>query len=308
MRWVVMGAGGVGGYFGGRLAEAGHEVWFVARGEHLAALQRDGLRVRSVLGELHIGQVRAVREAAEAGRADAVLFAVKSWQTEAAARALVPAVGPDTAVVSLQNGATAAEEVGAVVGMAPMLGGVCRIVAYRSGPGEITHAGAEPEVIVGELDGTGSARARRVVEALAACQGVTARLSGDIRREIWTKFLFISSVSGVGAVSRAPIGRLRAVAETRALVESAMREVEALARARGVALDPDVVATTLAFVDRLPAEATASMQRDLMDRRPSELEAQNGAVTRMGRAAGVPTPVHDFLYAALRPQELDARS
>jgi 2-dehydropantoate 2-reductase len=307
MKWIVMGTGGVGGYFGGRLAQAGHEVWFVARGVELAALRRDGLRVESVRGDFTIEPAHAVEDPAEAGVADVVLVAVKSWQTAEAAQALRPAVGPETSVLSLQNGATAAEEIGAVLGMAPMLGGVCRIMAYISEPGKITHAGIEPAVVLGELDGRRSERAQAVFAAFEGCQGVKATLSDDIRRDIWTKFLFIASVSGIGAVTRAPADRFLAVPETRRLLEAALREVEALARARGIALADDVVAKNLAFVEGLPAGATASMQRDVMEGRPSELEAQSGAIVRMGRDSGVPTPAHEFLYAALAPQERQAR-
>jgi len=307
MKWIVLGAGGVGGYFGGRLAQAGQEVWFVARGEHLEALRRGGLRVESVAGDFRVDGVRAVEDPAEAGSADVVLFAVKSWQTEEAAQALRPAVGPGTVVLSLQNGATAAEEVGAVVGMEHLLGATCRLVAYLAGPGAVIHAGLEPTVTLGELDGGRSERAERVAGALGRCLGVSAVLSDDIQRDIWTKFLFIAAVSGVGAVARVSLDRCRAVPETRAVLEAAMREVEAVARARGVALADDTVGATLRFVDGLPAGATASMQRDIMEGRPSELEAQNGAVVRMGRELGVPTPTHELLYAALKPQELAAR-
>jgi len=308
MKWIVMGAGGVGGYFGGRLAQAGEEVWFVARGDHLAALQRGGLRVESVAGDFVVDPARAIEDPAEAGRADAVLVAVKSWQTEEAARALRPAVGADTVALSLQNGATAAEEIGAVVGMEHLLGATCRVVAYRAGPGEVTHAGLDPTVVVGELDGRRTERVERVVQAFESCQGVTAVLSDDVRRDIWTKFLFIAAVSGVGAAARVSLDRCRRVPGTRAVLEAAMREVEAVARARGVRLADDVVEATLRFVDGLPEGATASMQRDVMDGRPSELEAQNGAVVRMGRELGIPTPTHEVLYAVLEPQEMAART
>jgi len=307
MKWIVMGSGGVGGYFGGRLAQAGEEVWFVARGEHLAALQRDGLRVASIAGDFAVRPCRAVENPAAAGPADAVLVAVKSWQTEEAARMLLPAVGAETAVLSLQNGATAAEEIGAVVGMEHLLGATCRLVAFLAGPGAVTHAGLDPSVAVGELDGSCTDRVERVAAALGRCEGVSAILSDDIQRDIWTKFLFIAAVSGVGAAARVSLDRCRAVPETRALLEAAMGEVEAVARARGVVLAEDVVAKTLRFIDGLPDGATASMQRDVLDGRPSELEAQNGAVVRMGRELGVPTPVHEALYAALKPQELAAR-
>lgn len=311
MRWLILGTGGVGGYFGGRLAESGQEVWFVARGEHLEALRRDGLRVESVAGDFAVRPVNAVLDPAEAAAAagppEAVLVGVKSWQTGEAARALLPALGEGTVVLSLQNGATAAEEIGAVVGMERMLGGVCRIMAFLAGPGRVVHAGVEPAVVLGELDGRRSARAEAVTASLAACRGVTAELSDDVQREIWTKFLFIASASGVGAVCRRPAGRLRAVPETRELLVRAMREIEAVARACGVALAPDVVERTMAFVDTLPEGATASMQRDVLEGRPSELDAQNGAVVRLGRELGVLTPVHEVLYAALRPQEIEAR-
>ncbi len=307
MKWIVMGAGGVGGYFGGRLAEAGEEVWFVARGEHLAALRDGGLRVESVAGDFAVEPCRAVEDPAEAGEADAVLVAVKSWQTEAAARALGPAVGPRTTVVSLQNGATAAEEIGAVVGMEHMLGGTCRLVAFLAGPGRVTHAAVDPTVAVGELDSSRSERAEGIFAAFQRCQGVDPTLSGDIQRDIWSKFAFIASVSGIGAVTRVSADRSRSVPETRALLVSALQEVEAVARARGVALGADIVDATLRFIDSLPDGATASMQRDIVAGLPSELEAQNGAVVRLGRDLGVPTPTHDFLYAALKPQEILAR-
>jgi 2-dehydropantoate 2-reductase len=307
MKWIVMGTGGVGGYFGGRLAQAGEEVWFVARGEYLAALREGGLRVESVAGDFTVEPCRAVEDPAEAGEADAVLVAVKSWQTEAAARALRPAIGPGTSVVSLQNGATAAEEIGAVLGMEHMLGGTCRLVAFLAGPGRVTHAAVEPTVAVGELDGRRSERAEGIFAAFERCQGVHPTLSDDIQRDIWTKFVFIASVSGVGAVTRVSADRSRSVPETRALLVSALREVEAVARARGVDLGGDVVGQTLRFIDALPEGATASMQRDIVAGRPSELEAQNGAVVHLGRELGVPTPTHEFLYAALEPQEILAR-
>ena len=302
-----MGTGGVGGYFGGRLEQAGEEVWYVARGEHLAALRRDGLTVSSIRGDFELTPVHAVEDPAEAGVCDVALVTVKSWQTAEAAAALEPAVGAETTVLSLQNGATAAEDVGSVVGMEHMLGGVCRIIAFLDGPGRIAHRGMDPSVIVGELDGGRSERAQRVADAFAACRGVDATLSTDVRRDIWTKFLFIAPTSAVGAASRVSLDRLRAVPETRRLLEAAMHEVEAVADARGVTLAADAVASTLAFVDSLPAGATASMQRDLMDGRPSKLEAQTGALVRLGREAGVPTPANDVLYAVLAPQEARAR-
>lgn len=307
MKFVVMGAGGVGGYFGGRLAEAGEEVWFVARGAHLEAIRREGLRVSSLAEDFEVRPAHATDNPSDAGVADVVLVCVKSWQTEEAARALPPVVRPATMVISLQNGATAAEEIGRVVGLEHMLGGLCHIMTLVAGPGRIRHAGMEPKVTFGELDGSRSERCERLLSAFQKCRGLAAVLSEDVERDIWAKFVFISAVSGVGAVSRVPAGTMRRAPETRSLLEAAMREAEAVARARGVNLPQDIVARTMAFVDALPEAGTASMQRDIMEGRPSELEAQSGAVVRLGRDLGVPTPVHSCLYAALKPMELLAR-
>jgi 2-dehydropantoate 2-reductase len=304
---TVFGTGAVGTYFGGRLAEAGEDVAFVARGETLRAIRERGLRVTSTEGDFVIQPAHASDTPAELGFADVVLLGVKTWQVADAARAMAPLLGPDTFVVPLQNGVEAPAQLAPVLGPERVLGGLCRILAWVAAPGEIRHEGVEPYIGLGELAGGLSPRVERLQQAFARCRGVTAEALEDVRAELWRKFLFIASVSGLGAVTRAPIGVLRTRPETRELLERAMREVLAVARAHGVALPDDAVEETLAFTDTVPAEGTASMQRDIIAGRPSELEAQSGAVVRLGREKGVATPVHDFLYRSLVPLELRAR-
>src|SRR5690242_2093554 len=303
----VFGTGAVGAYFGGRLAEAGQDVAFVARGDALKALHERGLRVVSTEGDFTLPSVHASHDPAELAPADAVLLAVKAWQVPDAARAIAPALGPDTFVVPLQNGVEAPTQLAAVLGADRVLGGLCRIIAWVESPVVVRHEGAEPYIGFGELTGGLSPRARRLQETFNRCRGVTAEALEDVQSEMWRKFLFISSVSGLGAVTRAPIGVLRARPETRELLERAMREVLAVARAHGVGLPDDTVAETLAFTDSLPVEGTTSMQRDIMAGRPSELESQSGAVVRLGKEKGVEAPVHDFIYRTLRPLEARAR-
>lgn len=306
MRFAVVGVGGVGGYFGGRLARAGHEVALIARGDHLTAIREAGLQVRSPAGDFAVRPALATDSPAEVGPVDVVLVGVKSWQLEAAARSLGPLIGPDTAVLPLLNGVEAADVVAAAVGPAHTIGGLCRIIAEIAAPGVIHHAGIEPTLIFGELDNRRSPRAEALLAALQGA-GVQASVAADINAAIWEKFMLICTWSGLGAVTRAPIGAWRALPATRALAGQVLAEVAALAAARGVAVSPGAAAATLALIDGVPAAGTASMQRDILAGRPSELEAQNGAVVRLGGRAGVPTPANAFIYAALLPQERAAR-
>jgi len=306
MRIAVFGAGGVGGYFGGRLAQAGQEVIFIARGAHLQAMRRFGLRVDSLKGDFTLPSVQATDAPAQAGEVEAVLVAVKAWQVPEAARAMSPLVGERTCVLPLENGVEAPEQLAEALGAPRVLGGLCHISAYIAAPGHIKHVGIEPHVALGELDGRRSERAERLRLAFEQA-GVWAEVLDDIQAAMWEKFLFIAAISGVGAVTRAPAGVVRQVSGARGLLEAAMEEICALARARGVKLADDILTRTLAFVDGLPPGVTASMQRDILEGRPSELDSQNGVVVRMGAQAGVPTPVNAYLYHSLLPQEMRAR-
>jgi 2-dehydropantoate 2-reductase len=306
MRIAIIGAGGVGGYFGGRLARAGNDVSFVARGEHLAAMRRDGLRVRSVAGDFTVHPVRATDRPAEVGPTDAVLVATKTWQVEEACRAAAPLLGPDTVVVTLQNGVEAPAQAAEAVGRERVLPGVARIFSRVEAPGVVVHGGGPASVTFGEWDGPPTARVERLRAVLEAA-GVAAVTPDDVQADLWAKFLFVVPMGGVGALARAPVGVLRAVPETRRLLEEAMAEIRAVARARGIGLPDDVVARTMGFVDAQPAEGTTSLQRDIAGGRPSELEAWCGAVVRLGAAAGVATPLHRVMYHALLPLERRAR-
>ena len=306
MKIAVMGSGGVGGYYGGLLARAGHDVTFIARGAHLAALRADGLQVHSVHGDFNVASAKATDAPAEVGPVDQVLVCVKTPDTDQAAQAMRPLMGPDTTVTSLQNGVDAAERIGAVVGLKHGLGGVTWISSAVVAPGVIQQFSQFRRVALGELDGRITPRAKALYEAFKDT-GITVELSDDIRKVQWTKFTFIAAISGVGSLTRLEIGDYRAVPETRALLVSLMREVEAVARASDVALDADVVEATLALVDSVVPTIKPSMQRDVQAGRRSELDAMIGVIPRQGRELGVPTPAADVVYAALLPAELKAR-
>jgi len=307
MKITVIGSGGVGGYYGGLLAQHGQDVTFVARGEHLKAIRKNGLQVKSVFGDFRVAPAHAVPDPGEAGPADLVLFCTKTYATEQAAAALKPAVGPATSVLSLQNGVDAAERIGAVIGLELMLAGATWISSSIEAPGVIKQVSQFRRVVVGELDGRTKPRLEAVQRAFQDA-GATAELSGDIRKILWNKFVFIAAAGGMGSLTRLPIGEFRSVPEARRLLKAIMQEVEALARAQGVRLDADVVTQSLAFVDNAAASIKPSMQLDVEAGRPSELEALIGVIGRQGRQAGVPTPAADFVYAALLPGELKAQA
>jgi len=307
MRIAVFGAGAVGGYFGGRLAQAGEDVVLIARGQHLQAMQTQGLRVESIVGDFSVDPVEATDDPTAIGVVDAILVSVKAWQVREAAAAMRPMIGPATFVVPLENGVEAPSQLAAVLGEKHVLGGLCRIISALAEPGHIRHAGIDPTITFGELDGRHTERAERLRDAFQRADGVMPKIAPDIHVAMWEKFLFIASFSGLGAVTRAPIGALRSLPPTRGMLEDAMREIIAVAHARDIALPEETVGETMAFIDSLPQEGTASMQRDVMAGRPSELEAQNGAVVRLGQGVEVPTPLHAFIYRSLLPQELQAR-
>lgn len=306
MRIAIMGSGGVGGYFGGLLARAGHDVTFIARGAHLAALRAHGLRVESVHGDFAITPAQTTDDPAAVGPVDCVLFATKTFQIEEAATAMRPMIGPQTAVLPLHNGLDASERTAAVLGAGPVLGGMCQLGSYIAAPGVIKQISQFRRVVAGELDGPVSPRVTAIVAALRAA-GADAEASPTIQKARWTKFIFIAPFSGIGALTRAPAGDIMGCPETRSLLVDAVLEVEAVARAAGVGLDGDIAAKTVAFCDGMAPGQTASMQRDIMDGKPSELESIVGVMVRLGAELNVPTPLFRCFYAALLPQERRAR-
>ena len=298
MRIAVMGTGGVGGYFGARLALSGCDVSFIARGAHLDALRQRGLRVLSAAGDLHVEPVNATDNPGDVGPVDLVMFGVKLWDTEDAARLVGPMLGPDTAVVSFQNGVQKDEVLRRVLGERAVIGGACYIAATIAEPGVIRHTGAMQRLVFGEYGGEASARTEAF---LAACRkaGINAEISADIRRAIWEKFVFLAALSGTTSATRMPLGPLLAHPQTRTLLRDAMREVVAVGRAEGVALADDFVQGRMAFAETLPAAMTSSMHQDLERGNRLEVDWLSGDVVRRGLAAGVATPVNRVLYDVL---------
>ena len=306
MKIAFIGIGGLGGYFGGRLAKAGDDVIFIARGSTLEALRKNGLRVESPLGDFALPRVRATGDPASVGHVDTVFVTTKAWQVTEAAQQIRSMVGPETVVVPLQNGVEAYDQLGAVLGPEHVLGGMCHVIAMVVAPGVIRHGGLKALITLGEWNNARTPRLDKLVECLTTAE-LETRVPDNIQVALWEKFEFIASFGGVGAVTRAPAGVIRSLPEARSLLERAMSEIVGLARADGVPVPKESVASTMKFVDSLPPDGTASMQRDLVAGRPSELEAQSGAVVRLGRARNFPTPVHEFIYNSLLPGELRAR-
>ena len=308
MRIAIYGTGGAGGRFGAFLTRAGEETVFVARGEHLRAIREGGLVLETPEEEIRVRPALATDDPAESGPVDVVLLGVKTWQVEDAARAMGPLLGPDTFVVPLQNGVEAADQLAGILGKTRVLLGMCRTFSFVVAPGRIRSLGRIHTVDFGERDASKrpTERAERLLHTLQAA-GIRAAIPPDVHAALWQKFLMVVSVGGVGAVEQRPMGALRSDPATRARIRGSMEEILALARARGVAMPDDSVERAMDFVDSLAPEGTSSLQRDIADGKLSELEAWNGAVVRLGREAGVPTPVHSAIYERLLPKERAAR-
>ena len=306
-RIAVYGSGAVGGYFGGRLAAAGCDVTFIARGAHLDAIRGQGLSVTSPSGDFLVHPATATDDPATVGPVDIVLVGVKATAVKAAAASIAPLVQSTTLVIPLQNGVEAATDLVSVLGSASVIGGLCRIASTVTGPGQITHAGIDPTVVIGELDGLVGERIRRLARIFEEA-AITVEIAEDIHAALWEKFLLVAPWGGLGGLTRVAIDMLCGMPETRQLLEASMKEVVAVASAYGVKLSPDVIARTTAFLENLPTGTTASMQRDLVEGHPSELDAQTGAILRLGRQQDVATPVNTFIYHCLLPRERLARA
>jgi 2-dehydropantoate 2-reductase len=298
MKVVVMGAGAVGGYFGGRLAQAGHRVTLIARGAQLEALREEGLRLRSTLGDAHLAGIPAVDDVRAAGDADLVLFTVKAQDSAEAATRIAPLMSGDSRVLTLQNGVDGVELLRRRFGDERVLAGVAYIEAVLGAPGEVVHKSPFARVVFGPLV-AGDRRADAVLAAFESA-GVEATLEADPRVALWRKWLLICAFSGVTALTRRPIGPIMERPETRELLRRTMQEIAALAAASGVELPDDAVGGAMRFAGETAEPAmTSSLAQDLAAGKRLELEALNGAASRLGRELGVPTPVNDFIYAAL---------
>ncbi len=307
MRIAVMGAGAVGGYFGGRLAQAGEPVVLIARGEHLRAIQADGLRVRSIAGDFTV-RVPATDDPARVreliGPVDLVLFGVKSYDTAAAADALRPLLGPETGVLTLQNGVVNTEILVERLGPRHVLGGLVYGFAVIEAPGQIRHTQGG-RIVFGELDGRESPRARAFLDA-GRRAGFGVELTPAIRRAMWEKYLMIGALAGLTALTRRPIGEIRTCPESRQLYRAVLAELAALAKAEGVDLPEDAVERGLRAADALAPDSYSSLYHDLVRGRRLELEALHGYAVRLGARHGIPTPALFAIYAALRPAALAA--
>jgi 2-dehydropantoate 2-reductase len=305
MRIAVIGAGGVGGGFGAALAKAGADVTFIARGAHLAAMQSRGLKVEGGRGETHLVPTKATDDPAGIGKVDIVLFCVKLWDVESAGAHIKPLIGPDTAVIPLQNGVDAPERLLPILGPHAVMGGVAQISASIVGPGQILQVGTFMRMIFGELDGKPSKRAEDFL-ALCLKAGFDATLSDQIMTDLWMKFILLATNASVMALARQPIGKLRDDPDMRAIFAAGYQETFDVGRAGKVALPADAVARTLEFMGHLPAPMKPSMALDLDRGNRLELPWLGGKVVELGRQFGIPTPTHSLIYAMLKPYIMGA--
>lgn len=306
MRIAILGVGGVGGYFGGRLAASGQDVTFMARGANLVAMRSNGLRLESPLGPFHLERISVTDDATTIGTVDAVIVAVKAWQLVEAMPMISPLLGKDTAILPLLNGVEAPSILEREFGHTHVLSGLCGIVAHSEAPGLIRHVGAEPVIRLGERDNRLTSRVKGLRDAFTAA-GLAVEIPNDIELALWQKFLMIAPASGISSATRAPYGVMLNMPEVRDLLDKAIRETFAVGQAHGVALSEKDIERAYALYEAAPYHGLTSMQRDLQSGKRSELEAQTGAIVRIGKHYGVPTPVNEVLYQTLLPQECRAR-
>ena len=302
MRIAIIGAGGVGGYFGARLQQAGADVHFVARGAHLAAMRRDGLSVESPLGDIRLPRVNVSESPADIGPADIVWLSVKLWDMDAAVESMRPLIRPGTGIISFQNGVQKDDILRAAFGDEAVMGGVAYIATNIDRPGVIKHTGTMQRLIFGEYDGRRSDRAATLLD-LCVRGGINAELSDDVRKAIWEKFVFLVGLSGSTTTMRETIGPIRSNPRSRRFLSDLMRETVAVGRALGVALPADFADQRLAFVDGLPDAMTSSMHHDLKAGKRLEVSWLSGGVAQLGEKAGVATPMNRAVWEILALQE-----
>jgi 2-dehydropantoate 2-reductase len=299
MRIATMATGAVGGYFGGRMGAAGHDVNFIARGAQLEAIRNNGLKIESPLGNLHLDKARATSDPKEVGPVDIVLFAVKLWDTETAAEIAKPLVGPQTRVITLQNGVDSVERIAPILGAEHVAGGAAFIASVIGSPGVISHTSQFAKMVCGRIDGQPDAQLAAFTTA-AKQAGIDIAQSDHINRERWQKFVFLVGLSGATGATRMPLGAILADPETRAFFRSLMEEVVTLAKAKGIALDPGFVDDRMKFADAAPPGMKASLLHDLERGNRIEIDWLAGKVVSLGRELGVPTPANTAVYAMLK--------
>ncbi len=306
MKIAIIGTGGVGGYFGGKIANAGYDVTFVARGEHLKAIREKGLKIKSIAGNFNVRKAKATDEIKNIGKVDLVILGVKAWQVKDVARQLKDVTDDHTTVLPLQNGVMAAQELAMQLDKKNIVGGLCRIISKIEAPGIIRHFGVEPFIAFGELDNQKTDRTARIKEVFDQA-GIAHLVADDIHVESWNKFMAIC-VSGLLAVTRSTYGTVRELKETRKMMNDLLAEIYEISFGEKIRLDNKIVEKTMLLIDSYPYDSTSSLTRDVMAGRPSEIEYQNGTVVRLGEKYNIDVPVNRFIYNCILPMELAARA
>ncbi len=305
MKIAIIGTGGVGGYFGGKIAKAGYDVTFLARGEHYKAIAANGLTVKSILGDFHVDVVNVKDKIQDIGKCDVIILAVKAWQIKEIAAELKSIVHENSMILPLQNGVLAVEELSAVLNRKNIIGGLCRIISKIESPGVIHHFGVTPAIIFGEIDHAKSIRIQKLKE-LFDRSGIAAELSDDINVDLWKKFIAIC-VGGLLAVTKTTYGELLELKETRQMMVDLLREIYQISQQAGIGIEQGFVEKSVSFIETFPYDAAASLTRDVWDGKPSEIEYQNGTVVRLGQQYGIDTPINRFVYHCILPMEMKAR-
>lgn len=306
MNIVIYGTGGVGGYFGARLAQAGNNVTFIARGKHLEAIQKNGLQLKSIKGNYLVNPVNATSNFSEIKNIDLILICVKTWQLKEVAKIINTNIRENTAIISLLNGVENEDILCSEIDKKHVLGGLCKIVSKVEDYGVINHISYEPTIVFGELNNNKSKRAIKIEMAFKKA-GINTVLTKNIQQEIWTKFLFITTVSAIGALTRATIGEMLEFSEIKEIMLKTAEEIVAVANAKGISISKETIEEQFRIIESQPYNTTASLQRDILAGKPSELEAQNGTIVKLGKELGVPTPTNSLIYNCLLPQENRAR-
>jgi 2-dehydropantoate 2-reductase len=305
MKIAIIGTGGVGGYFGAKLANAGFDVTFVARGTHLDALLNKGLTVKSILGDFQVRNIKATSRIAELEKPDLIIIGVKAWQIREIRSDLSSIVHPGSIILPLQNGVSAADELAETIDSSNIIGGLCRIISMIESPGVINHIGITPTIVFGELNKSVTDRVH-ALKRLFDDAGIHSQLTDNIESELWKKFIAIC-VSGLLAVTKTTYGELRALPETRTMMVNLITEIYSLSQKAGVEIEADFINKTVSFIDSFPYHSTSSLTRDVWEGKPSEIEYQNGTVIRLGEKYGVDTPINRFVYNCILPAEIKAR-
>jgi len=306
MKFAILGTGGVGGYFGGRLAQIGADVTFIARGKNLETMRTSGLRVDSIQGNFLLEQVQVAGSAESLHDIDVIILATKAWQLDSAIDSIKAMMREQTMILPLLNGMEHIDILRAEFG-AHVLGGSCRISSFLIAPAHVSHVAINPHIAFNEWKKNGSPRVTELQNIFSKIKEITVDIPPDIEFAMWEKYLLICAFSGVGAVTRQPVGVFRSIPETRAMFRRALEEVALVANTRGVQLTEKSVRSVMDRIDQTQSDMVASMQKDILEGRPSELEAQTGALIRMAHIADVSVPTHEFIYASLLPQEKKAR-